>query len=100
MTRGAGRFEDLYGLYLARLREIRLAMYRRDQEALRSLELELGSLAPEERHVVAMAVHDVAARRPRLSKKHFLRTLGAEDGRPGAAPVGSPAPPARSRRPG
>jgi hypothetical protein len=72
--------DELYSTYLARLRQIRLAMHRHDEEALRLIELELASLPPDERHVLAMAVHDVAAGRPRLAKTHFVRTLLAERG--------------------
>lgn len=74
--------EDLYSLYLAKLRQIRIAMHRQDAEALRLIELEFGSLPPDEQHVLSMAVHDVTANRPRLGKVHFVRKLGAE--RPGA----------------
>ncbi len=70
--------EDLYFLYLAKLRQIRAAMYRDDGEALRRIELEFASLSPDEQHVAAMAVHDVAADRPRLAKAHFVRALSAE----------------------
>lgn len=70
--------EDLYSLYLAKLRQIRAAMGSRDGEALRLIELEFASLTQEEQHVLAMAVHDVAAGRPRLAKTHFVRALRAE----------------------
>ncbi len=85
--------EDLYCLYLAKLREIRAAMACHDGEALRRIELEFASLSPEEQHVAAMAVHDVAAGRPRLAKTHFVRAVRAERDqaiRPGLdAPTGS-----------
>lgn len=81
MTRDAAPTpEDLYSLYLAKLRQIRIAMHRHDGEALRRLELEFGSLSPDEQHVAAMAVHDVASGRPRLAKLHFVRALRAERG--------------------
>lgn len=70
--------EDLYPLYLATLRRIRAAVRGGDGEMLRRFELEFGSFAPHERHVAAMAVHDVAAGRPRLAKAHFVRALRAE----------------------
>jgi hypothetical protein len=70
--------EDLYSLYLAKLRQIRIAMHREDSEALRVIELEFGSLSPDEQHVLSMAVHDVTANRPRLGKVHFVRKLAAE----------------------
>jgi hypothetical protein len=70
--------EDLYFVYLAKLRQIRIAMRRDDCEALRRIELEFRSLSREEQHVAAMAVHDVAACRPFLAKAHFVRTLLAE----------------------
>lgn len=70
--------EDLYSLYLATLRQIRVAMHREDGEALRRIELEFGSLSSHEQHVAAMAVHDVAVGRPRLAKMHFVRALRAE----------------------
>jgi hypothetical protein len=55
-------------------------MLRRDGEALRLIELELGSpsLPSDERHVLAMAVEDVVAGRPRLARTHFARILRAE----------------------
>jgi hypothetical protein len=74
----APRPEDLYQLYLANLRQIRAAMHRHDGEALRLIELEFASLPSDERHILAMAVHDVAANRPRLAKTHFVRALRAE----------------------
>ena len=88
----AGSPEDLYSIYLARLRQIRVAMCRGDGEALRLIELEFCSLSPDEQHVLAMAVHDVSAGRPRLAKTHFVRTLRAERGAyrdRGGARVGS-----------
>ncbi len=84
---GSSSPEDLYSLYLAKLRQIRAAMGSRDGEALRLIELEFGSLSPDELHVLAMAVHDVSAGRPRLAKTHFVRALRAEQAR--AMRVGS-----------
>jgi hypothetical protein len=78
MREASPRPEDLYHLYLAKLRQIRVAMHRHDGEALRLLEVEFASLSSDERHVLAMAVHDVAADRPRLAKTHFVRALCAE----------------------
>lgn len=71
--------ERLYLVYLARFREIRGALVREDGDALRAAELELPSLPPSERRVVAMAVHDVAARLPRRAKVHFVRALSQEE---------------------
>jgi hypothetical protein len=77
--------EDLYFLYLARFRQIRVAMHRHDGEALRLIELELGSLGPDEQQILVMAVHDVAAGRPRLAKKHFVRQMHLRRGPDGGS---------------
>ncbi|HEX9290236.1 MAG TPA: hypothetical protein VF904_11995 [Anaeromyxobacteraceae bacterium] len=67
--------EQLYLLYLARYRAILGAVRRHDTDSLRVTELEFGSLSEPEQRVVAMAVHDVAARLPRRAKPHFIRSL-------------------------
>jgi len=67
--------EQLYLLYLARYRAIVGAVRRQDTDCLRATELEFGSLSEPEQRVVAMAVHDVAARLPRRAKPHFIRSL-------------------------
>jgi hypothetical protein len=67
--------DRLYLLYLARYRAILGAVRRHDADALRAAELEFGSLSPTDQRIVAMAVHDVAARLPRRAKHHFVRAV-------------------------
>jgi hypothetical protein len=67
--------ERLYPYYLARYRAIWAAVRRCEVEALRAAELELATLSPIERRVVAMAVHDVAAKLPLRAKVHFVRAF-------------------------